>query len=415
MQLKFDNRTRLNFLVMAGAFLCSVSFSLIVYPRLAENLNSKIEGDGYDRLGLALYRTHTLSFFPAPSPTVQRGPTYPFFVAVMFSLGESLYPYSIQVGQALLHSFTAFLVYLIAATLWTPRRALIAASICAMHPFLLWYTPRVVTETLSTFLFTLIVFLVFRFHRSPKLKNAVLLGVVIGVASLTRQTFFPFTILVPALLSLATKLKRFDKRVVAIVVAATIVVAPWTLRNYNLTNTIIPVHTLMGFNFRQGDCLAEQYPNAPLSYMQLIHLCSPYRTVEGDTVVHWTLEEKGIQNSIRVEDNLLKQSLERYKREPGFFLRKVTLNAIMFWTISGSNAATIATSLFQIPLLFLFVFCVKNRADARADGNLYLIPVWMILFFFLSHLPIYALARFSLVLVPTMIAYCSGFCFRREV
>ncbi len=396
------------------AFFGSIVFSVFIYPTIADPLQSNVAGDGYDQLAFGLYQSGTLSFYPNPQPTLMRGPAYPAFVALFLFLNESWYPLNVQVGQGILHSLSSALCFAIASLFWSRTRAAIASLMCALHPFLLWYTPRIVVETAATFLFTMIVYSFLVLQTRPSYPKSIVLGVVLGISALCKATFLPVALLVPFLTFIVSREKRRATYSLVVLSAAFLIILPWSLRNYDIVDTVIPVHTLMGLNMRQGDCLAENYARSPRSYMQALNECGPHVTSGGDTLTDWRLEGDGVQNSVEVDRSLAQQSIERYCREPWFFARKLVLNAIMFWTLSASVPASLVTSILQIPLLAVFIFVAVKTGRKHGFLSARNAPILLVLCYYGLHLPIYALARFGVVLVPVMLAYCAGFPLKPE-
>lgn len=400
--------------ICVTGFVASLGFSVLIYPHIAGALDSKLANDGYDQLAYGLERTGTLSFYPDPDPTVLRGPAYPLFIAGFLRLGESAFPLSVQVGQALLHALTLLFCYQLGLMVWNRRAGLVAAAIAAVHPFLLWYTPRIVTETLATFLFTLTVLLFLAHSNEQSVRSSMRLGMALGISALCKQTFLPLLFIIPLTGLLLSHHPKRHRNAIIIFALGILLVAPWTMRNHTLTGAFIPVHGLLGFNLKQGDCLAERYEEAPLSYMKLIDLCGPH-IVEGDTVVHWEIEKHGPCAGVEVERKLAAASVARYLEDPAFFLKKVMVNGIMFWTIGSTPPATVVTSLLQIPLLITFLVAARKLVKTRGIRQIHTAPLLFILVYIAGHLPIYALARFSLVLVPVMLAYAAGVTSRSTV
>lgn len=399
---------RMTLLVFGGAVTSSLIFSTLVYPRIAGVLNSRIAEDGYDLLAFGLHRLGTLTYYPSETPTVMRGPAYPAFVAGILFLGEHLYPRSVQIAQALVHGVTAVLCFFISMALWNRRRAsFVAASVCAVHPFLLWYTARIVTETLAVFLFTLFVTALFWYGQAPSTMRAAVAGVVGGLGALCKQTLLPLPLLTFLFLVLRKKNYRLRHGIV-LMIGTLAVLGPWTMRNFCVTQKIIPVHTLMGYNFWAGDVLAEHYFEAPLNYMQLITIGRETRFAAGDTLSQARLHQAEQEGDFGMDERLFRESLDRYRDDPLFFVRKLILNGVMFWTISGSPTATIVTSFLQIVALIVAVGGATKAVKRYGVRSLAVLPLALMALYFLSHLPIYALARFGLVMVPTMLSYAVG-------
>ena len=103
-------------------------------------------------------------------------------------------------------------------------------------------------------------------------------------------------------------------------------------------------------------------------------------------------------------DNLyLQNSLDRYLNDPGFFLRKVLHNTVLYWTLGETQLKSVVISLMQIPLLLLFVISAVRIVRQYGIRSIQAIPVIMVCCYFGFHLPIFAFARLSVVLIPTML------------
>ena len=58
---------------------------------------------------------------------------------------------------------------------------------------------------------------------------------------------------------------------------------------------------------------------------------------------------------------MLSRSIEHYRSDPPFLLKKLGANAVMFWTLGSTPLVSMATMLLQLPLLFLFVRTAVGR------------------------------------------------------
>ncbi|MBM2846312.1 MAG: glycosyl transferase family 39 [Bacteroidetes bacterium] len=356
-------------------------------------------------MAYGLYLQGSLSYYPNKSPTVLRGPSYPAFVAVLLSVNEQWYPTIVQVAQALLHACTCLLAYGVAIMLFDPRHALIAGLLTSIHPYLIWYTSKVVTESFATFLFTAIVFGVIFVLRHHKPLAIVILGVTLGTAALCRGSFLPLVLLTPLFMLRALQ-SQYRWRIASSVLAiALALISTWTFRNYTLTHRLIPVHSLLGYNLRAGDVHAEFYEHAPFSYFQLMTFKQLDISFRGDTISHPWLRNSETMIALEADNELIERSLKRYAYEPLLVVRKALLGPVMFWTLSSSPAATVFSSLFQIPLLIFFIVGGVRAFKLHGVFSNHTIPILLIATYFLCYIPILAIARFSVVLVPTMLLY----------
>ena len=390
-------------LLTVAAVLVAAAYSFLVYPEVVGSLNNKITTDRYDELGLGVYHNGTLSFFPDPQPTVLRAPLYPFVLAAVFALGEKLIPFSVQTLQAFLHGVTCFLTYRIAKKLCEPRRAPLVALLCAIHPYLLWYTGRIVIETVSILLFTLIVFCVLHLLSRPTHVNALWTGLAVGAGVLCKSTYLPFILAIPLLLYFARPRHVPRPNALLVLAIALATITPWIVRNHDLSGRWGIVQALTGYNFYVGDRFAERYADSPLSYAAIIAQTDFSRMDEG--LPDEIKQASGARREVLQDAWLLSRSAERYLKDPGFLLAKVAANALMFWTLGSTPLVSILTMVLQLPLLILFV---RSAVRLMRRNGLFCpecIPVWLIAVYFAIHLPVYALARFSVVFVPTMMVY----------
>jgi 4-amino-4-deoxy-L-arabinose transferase-like glycosyltransferase len=390
-------------LLTGAAVLIAAVCSFLIYPEVAGSLNNKITTDRYDELGFGIYHNATLSFYPDPQPTVLRAPLYPLLLAAIFTLGEHLLPLSMQLVQALLHGLTCLLAYQIGRLICGPRRAPLVALLCAVHPLLLWYTGRMVIETVSVLLFTLIVFCVLRLLSKPSPMRAIVAGIATGLAVLCKSTYLPFVFLIPILLYFSRP-RRIPVAHASIVLALSLVtIAPWVIRNHEVSGRWGIVQALTGYNFYVGDRFVERYLESPLGYAAIIAHIDFSKMDEG--LPEQISQARGARREVLQDEWLLSLSLKRYLKDPGFLIAKIAANAAMFWTLGSAPMVSIFTMTLQLPLLFFFIRSTVRLI--RRDGLFChaCLPVFLVAAYFAIHLPVYALARFSVVFVPTMMAF----------
>jgi hypothetical protein len=391
------------------AIFVALIFSLWLYPLIAPSFQNEVAIDGHDNLGWSIYRYGTLAYYPSTQPTVLRGPIYPVFIAGILFFDAQHYPQSVQIAQGIIHGFTTLLVFFLTRNLWGRKHAIIASLVCAIHPFILWYCGRVVVETLSTFLFTSIALGFYTLCQRMNIWHSILMGIILAIAALCKETFLPFVVLVPVVLHLVHRSQKGIRFALIICVVANIAITPWTVRNYLLTGKIIPIHVLNGYNFFVGDSFAENYLQSPLGYAKLIDMLQFPTTQDGTVISHHWLQMANARDGANEDHKLVQRSLKRYMNNPLFLLQKIAFNSMMFWSLSSTPRASIITIIMQFPLLILFGFAVVSIMRKQGIISAASVPIWLIIAYFLLHLPIYALARFSVVLIPTMISYTGGY------
>lgn len=188
-------------------------------------------------------------FSPFESSLLFYPPGYPYLIAVAKGLTGSTR--AVLWVQTLLGALLVPIIGRIGAT-FSPRAGLIAAAITAIYPELLWYSAHFWSETLFLFL------LWCGFERAmaadvgAPIGAAVAAGVLIGLASLTRET----ALCVVPLLALWLFWNRGGQgalRALALVLAAMVTIAPWTARNWIVYRGFVPVATAGALNLWEGN------------------------------------------------------------------------------------------------------------------------------------------------------------------
>ena len=176
--------------------------------------------------------------FGEAHPTAWKPPLYPALVGTLYSiLGES--PLRVEYVQALLAAVTVGLTWAFARRLFGPTPAIVAAWVVALFPLAFEYYGLLFPEALAIPL-TLLALSLF-VEREPTVARALLVGAVIGVGLLVRPTSAFLFVGVLAAFVVTAGWRRGPGLTALAVVAAALVVAPWTIRNYAEHDGFIPI------------------------------------------------------------------------------------------------------------------------------------------------------------------------------
>lgn len=403
----------IGYYIASLGFVLSLIFCFLVYPRIAEACGAALDPDRQGLLGFGYWKYGTLSYFPSHEITLDRGPIYPLYIALLLKVSHGWWPYSVQAGQCLLSGLTCLMVFWIARTLWGLRSGVLASTFTAVHPFLLWYTSRIWIETLETCLFTTIVAATLYLLLKPSWLRAGILGLVLGVAALARGVFLPFVAIVPLSLGCLKQGKLGWGSRYGALLAGLLTVLPWSLRNWDLTHHFIPIHLGYGQEFQRGDFMVDTYTKSPFSLIRLWDegtrtIVAPLQSLTATASLPQREAMPGWQIEVTLNSVLYRRSLHRYKEHPLFLARKIIVNAWTFWTLGETELKSAVIAALQIPLLLMFVLgCIGivKRGETKTRVGLLTVPV---ILYFSVHLPIVARARYSVVLVPIMLVYAVG-------
>ena len=188
-------------------------------------------------------------------PTAQFAPGYPFFLTGLYWLfGPHLTV--AEVANAVLGAATVGVLYLLALRLFDSKTARIAAILLAVFPGQILFASVLYSETLFTFLFVLGLLLVLVVRKQTPDGGwhwLLAFGLVAGAASLVRGAGLTLLIIGPAYWALT----RLDWRVsvqwsVLAIVAAGLLIAPWTVRNLITMDAPLLITSSTGLNFWTG-------------------------------------------------------------------------------------------------------------------------------------------------------------------
>ena len=152
------------------------------------------------------------------------------------------------VFNALIGATVVALVHRVARACLSPLRARVAGAVAALHPGLIVYAALIMTELCAAafLLGGLLVALRYRGH----LKGALIAGALLGIGALVR----PVSLLALPLLFLVWSggFKVALGRTALAVVAALVVISPWTLRNCQRMDGCALISTNGGWNLAIG-------------------------------------------------------------------------------------------------------------------------------------------------------------------
>lgn len=402
---RISNVGHLAVYVAVAGLILSLAFCFLLYPKMADPHHLVLDPDHHGDLGYGIWKYHTFSYYPDRAPTVERGPLYPLFIAGLLIATGDWWPYSVQLGQCVLFVLTCLMVFWTSKILWGRQAAVVVSAVCVIHPLLLWYTSRIWVETMATFLFTAIVASTLYFHLRPNLARGILVGCAVGLSALCKGIFLPYAVLIPILFRCLPRDKIGLRASLPILLAALVLVMPWSVRNWRLTGKVIPMHGRVGFNLKVGDDLIDGLQNSPFSLADL-WVGSMDKMAVVEATVPQNLERHN--REILLDSVLLKGCLTRYRAHPGFLLKKVAINAWLFWSLGETPKKTLVLSILLVPLFVLFVISaavIGRRGDLRSVQGIHIALAGL---YYAMHLPVEAIARYSVVLVPTMLIYALG-------
>jgi len=289
-------------------------------------------------------------------PTAFRPPLYPIFVAVCTFCGGT---FGLAAMQIVLGTATCGLAWVFASRLQLSERARLLATVAvAVDPLLLLYTSHAMTETLVTFLVTLLLVIV---AGENSMRRSVLTGVVFGLAVLCRPSLWAFGALAVAGLLIRHLRGKSDEslrstllhRVIPTALTLLITVAPWVIRNTFVFGHPILMTTHGGYTLLLA--------NNPVFFREVV---GGGRVWSGQTFERWQSEtdrqiaEMGISEVDELgRDRAMRELVVRsIQQNPGWFARSCVTRAFRFWGLTPQAILIIWPVRYAVAAWYLAVF-----------------------------------------------------------
>jgi hypothetical protein len=379
------DRLRISHILLL-AFVLRILFYAVVYENFADRYGWKSD-DNYDEIAKNVIAGNGYRINDAEPPSTVRPPLYTVFLILIFStLGEERW--KVVVMQALLQALVCGILYRIGRrTTNSTAAAKAAAFIFAVYPQSMLYSSMLLTESLFAFLTVLSASLYLDFIEKEDAKSAVLLGVVLGMAALTRPV--SLLLLVPLLAWYVfgggrTALKRRLRNTAIAASVFILALVPWTVRNYLLTDKIIPVASRGGHFF---------YSN----------------TISGrEEELSDQMREFGEANNNepdKRDEAYISLALRNIAEKPHLFLRNTLMSMLDFWYRGHSRSISIFNAVVNFTLLSLAVLGVLHYR--KFHGALLVPFLIFILYYNVCYGLLHAIARYSFPVIAFVMLYAS--------
>jgi len=247
--MKRRNKVILVFLVS------SVVFSGTLYSlSLGNNLRYRDEHDYYE-LATNIITSHRYSP-DGEHPTAHRPPGYPLILSLFILLGANIAHLRILNFVAL--GLCMHLLHKILKEQSSRLAAILAVLLIVCYPVLFYTAGTLYPQTMGSFLFLLIIFLLMRNTKSY--RTFALSGLLFGYLILTIPTFV-FVLFVFGVLSYFFERSIGAKGTLITIALAFLPIGAWSARNYAVFNTFVFVSSNSGINLLLGNS-ENTTPNA---------------------------------------------------------------------------------------------------------------------------------------------------------
>jgi 4-amino-4-deoxy-L-arabinose transferase-like glycosyltransferase len=385
-RLPSDHATR--YAIFAVALVVRIVFCFVVYPHIASQFGP---GDGYDEIASHLVRGDGY-MLDGSDAAAERLPLYPLLLAAsMAAFGTVAWPW--QLAQAVAGAFTCALLYVSARRVASRRGALVASVLCVVHPTLLLYTARPLTETLYVLL---VVLLVHKITRHDWRARPV--GLLFGLQLLTKST---------ALLHVGACLPALVQRRGAVILRAVgwavLVLAPWVVWNLVHSGATNLTSATGGIALYHG-CYISRH----------VGWTTPAGDLNRDAelALRAELAARGLSAStdIRQRDTVAKQlAVAWIRNHPATALRLWARNLVLTWYLGRSRLSMAAYVVLHGALLCAAAFGARRLWNCTPPARLLvIIVVLLIAAYTMFHAAVQPAVRYILPAVPCAALLAAG-------
>jgi 4-amino-4-deoxy-L-arabinose transferase-like glycosyltransferase len=251
----------------------------------------------------------------------------------------------VQLLQAVMGGAVCLLVFEIARNISNTRSALFAALTTCFHPWLINWSGYILTESLFVLLITASVAAMVRLMKSRNLRTGIIVGGLFGLTALTRTSGLPAFLLV--ILAWPLLMKRGRSRwlsLLVVVMAFTVVYAPWPIRNYIAFERVILTST-------DGAGLFAANQAGQTTLLEITTGNDP----STDRTFPYPPEAQTV-NEVERYEILWSAGLRAVLADVGEFVRRSMVRMWLFWSPGFPTHSTLHNSLnllFYLPLYLL--------------------------------------------------------------
>lgn len=228
----------------------------------------------------------------------------------LFISGESVF--AVKLVMVVISTLTIAVVALLCFEISKENRsALLAAAICSIYPFFIFYSARILSETIFLFFMTL-----FFWALIQKSIGVAWQGALAGLMHLTRPIFLYFF---PIIWAWQYSFQRVPIQKIAFgILIMTLVVSPWIVRNYVVFGEIVIGTASSGHILWEGN--------------------NPWNTTGGvsgtfEDTQSWLDVVPGGKSELAEDQWKKSEAIAFIKKEPTHFLKNGLLKLKRFWSL----------------------------------------------------------------------------------
>ncbi len=321
---------------------------------------------------------------------VEKPPGYPVFISLVYSIfGRSFIP--VRIIQAVMDALMCIVLYAITRRLFDEKVAILSGILCSMHYFFLKSLQLIRPDTLQMFFIVISVFYWIKWREKFSKIDAALLGIFSSISVMLKANMAMLSfliILIELFRVIKNKQERLDifiKSALIFVLLFSFPIAIWTVRNYKVFNTFIPLATDSGL------ALYSSY-NPPEG--------KKFGILSDDSV---TKKAQNIVSEVERSRYLTAKTVERIITHPKEIIRLIPLKILFFWSVFDWETLGDGQGTYNFSTAFILPFSILGLIFLRSRFS-YFYPITVpIIYVFILGIVFIGLPRFRLAIEPFLI------------
>jgi len=293
---------------------------------------------------------------PLIEPDFYRPPGYSFFLFLIFKFsGKSIF--LVKVFQIIISIISASIITAIAHKL-SPKSAIWIFGLMMLSPFEALYAGALLSETLTSFIIILCLATLILIS-GP--KKWIIAGLLLGLLCLVRDIYIilPIFFIIFYIFFSSDNTKSKSLNLLALIVSFSLTLAPWTFRNFQISESFVPVSDgRLGYSLWTGTWATDPYwsvgviPDFPdkafRSSQEKTKIIEAYKRFDQDA-----------------DDLMKKIALERMKESPFSVIKSYLLRQPYLWIGTRFDIFVLNKNYFDIgslewKLVKIFFYAVNT-------------------------------------------------------
>jgi 4-amino-4-deoxy-L-arabinose transferase-like glycosyltransferase len=388
------------YFIVSLALLVRLFFSFVILPHFFSNRDLASFG-GYDLLAERFVNGYGFTYLDG-TVNLQRLPLYILFLAAHYAVfGTAIGP--ILFTQALLGSFSVYLIWYLGRMMLKDQHTKLAALIYALYPFAIWRNASLLADVIMVPLLLIAVISIAKLLQESgeiRLSFACLIAFECSLLTYTKPiaALLPFVVVLLIFLLKRGTLKNKIISATVIISVYALLLLPWVVRNALITDKFPMLSDGAGFVRVTGVVYADNFDIHnmssknldELSQQQLNKLNQQYNWKHLPNPEMYSFHDDKEMSAYVTREHILSEPLQAFRR----YIQHLAF----FWFLADSHMKSLAYLVLQVPIVLLALLGFIRRFSDISKPQI--LMGFIILYFWGLNSLILGQVRYADALIP---------------